>query len=338
MNLTFNNGIEIEGLEFCLDAHRKADYAFVSHAHTDHIAAHKKILATPETILFFKQRYKRPVCRAQTFNQKSKMGEFKVELFPSGHILGGAQIRLEHRGRRIVYTGDFKLQKGLTTPAAKILKSDILIMESTYGNEKYVFPDRDTVIDQLITFVQKTLLSNQTPVILAYSLGKSQEAIKILGDFGFKIYAEATVHKYCQLYEKCGVKFKNLHPLQVEDFRGKVVIFPPYFRKYKTLIKNIRPKQTCFLSGWALENSRGFRVGADISVPLSDHADYNDLIKYIEKSAPKKIITLHGFPEFAEDLRRRGYDAQYLGNGATISLDEKPTNFPTATGNYDLFS
>lgn len=338
MNLTFNNGIEIEGLDFFLDAHRKADFAFVSHAHTDHIAAHKKILATPETILFFKERYKSPVCRAQTYDQKAQIGDFRVELFPSGHILGGAQIRLEHKGQRIVYTGDFKLQKGVTAPAGRILKSDILIMESTYGHQQYIFPEREKVVDQLITFVQKTLLSNRVPIVLAYSLGKSQEAIKILGDFGFQIYAENTVYKFCQLYRKCGIKFQNLHPLPVEDFYGKVLVFPPYFRKYKSLIKQIRTKKVCFLSGWALENSPGHRVGADVSIPLSDHADYNDLIAYVEESAPKKIITLHGFPEFAEDLRRRGYDAQYVGNGATISLEEKRKSFPAATGNYDLFS
>ena len=140
MHLRHNNGIEIEGLDLHLDAHRKAEFSFVSHAHTDHIAAHKKILATPETILFFKERYKRSTCRAAQYGQKIKLGEFTLELFPAGHILGCAQIRLTHQGRKITYTGDFKLQAGATTPPAKVVKSDILIMESTYGQKKYVFP------------------------------------------------------------------------------------------------------------------------------------------------------------------------------------------------------
>jgi putative mRNA 3-end processing factor len=339
MQLTFNNGIEIEGLEFHLDAHRKAEFSFVSHAHTDHIASHKKILATPETILFFNQRYKRTKARALGFNQKTNFGDFSVELFPSGHILGCAQIRIEQVGTKIVYTGDFKLKGGLTAPPAEIVDADVLIMESTYGNPRYVFPDRDKVVDQLITFVQKTLLSNQVPIILAYSLGKAQEAVKILGDFGFELYAEDNVYKFCQLYERCGVKFSNLHPLQVEDFKGKVLVFPPYFRKYKSLFHSIYPKQVCFLSGWGMDNSSRYRVGADLVLPLSDHADYNDLISYVEQSNPRKVFTLHGFPEFAEDLRRRGFDARYLGNGATVSIeDDSGKIFPTAKGNLDLFS
>ncbi len=337
MNLTYNNGIEIDGLEFVLDAHRKADYAFVSHAHTDHIASHKKILATPETILFFRQRYKRPAARALSFGQKQRMGNFKVELIPSGHILGCAQVRLEYEGRKIVYTGDFKLRKSATSPPAEILKTDILIMESTYGKPQYKFPDRDKVVDQLISFVQKTLLSGQTPVVLAYSLGKAQEAIKILGDFGFEIYAEDNVYRFCELYRKCGVKFENLHSFPVEDFRGKVIVFPPYFKKYKSLFNTIYPKRTCFLSGWALGGAPKYRSGADVIIPLSDHADYDDLIRYVEESGAKKVFTLHGFSEFAEDLRQRGFDAEYLGSGRTVSLLAAKKIFPVAKGNYDLF-
>jgi putative mRNA 3-end processing factor len=337
MQLTFNNGIEIEGLEFHIDAHRKAEFSFVSHAHTDHIASHKKILATPETILFFNQRYKRSRAQALGFNQPTKFGDSTVELYSSGHILGCAQIKIDKGGKKIVYTGDFKLTGGETAPAAEIIDADVLIMESTYGDPRYVFPDRDQVVDQLITFVQKTLLSNQVPIILAYSLGKAQEAIKILGDFGFELHAEDNVYRFCQLYERCGVKFKNLHRLHEEDFKGKVVVFPPYFRKYRTLFNNIYPKRICFLSGWGMDKSSRFRVGADVVVPLSDHADYNDLIRYVEESNPERVFTLHGFPEFADDLRRRGFDARYLGKGATISLDDKGKIFPSASGNYDLF-
>jgi putative mRNA 3-end processing factor len=337
MHLKLDNGIEVEGLDFHLDAHRKANYSFVSHAHTDHTANHRKILATPETILFFKQRYQNPICRAMQYGQKTKIGDFDVELHPAGHILGCAQISLENKGRRIVYTGDFKLDKSATTEPATILKSDVLIMESTYGRPDYIFPKRDNVIDQLITFVQKTLLSNQVPIILAYSLGKSQEAIKILGDFGFDIYAEETVYKFCKLYKKCGVEFQNLHPLKVDDFGGKVIVFPPYFKKYKSLIRNIYPRRTCFLSGWALDNTARFRTGADVTLPLSDHADYNDLIKYVEESNPSRVFTLHGFPEFADDLKERGFDAVYLDKKQTASLSGGGGSSPPAIGNYDLF-
>ena len=226
-----------------------------------------------------------------------------------------------------------------TTPPAEIIDSDILIMESTFGQPHYIFPDRDTAIDQLINFVQKCLLSNQTPIVLAYSLGKSQEAIKELGDFGFEIYAEQTVHKYCRLYEDCGVQFHNLHPLPVDDFRGKVLVFPPYFKKYKGLIKMIYPKRICFLSGWGMDRNSHFRVGADLTVPLSDHADYNDLIRYVEESQPRKIYTLHGFPEFAEDLRKRGFEAEYLDKQMTVPLTGLSSQSGSAGGggNFDLF-
>lgn len=120
----FNSGIEIDGVNLPLDSTRKRDFAFVSHAHSDHVASHRKILATPETILFFRKRYKQILSRALQFGKRAKIGKVDVELFSSGHILGAAQIMIHRDDQKIVYTGDFKLKPSATVEPIEIRKCD----------------------------------------------------------------------------------------------------------------------------------------------------------------------------------------------------------------------
>jgi len=333
----FNSGIEIEGVSFPLDSTRKKDFAFVSHAHSDHVARHNKILATPETVLFFRKRYKRVMSHAVPLGQKTKIGDTSIELYSSGHILGSAQIMIEHDGRKIAYTGDFKLRESATVKPIEIKKCDVLIMETTYGRPHYVFPSRDKSIEMMFKFIKSARVSGYTPMLLAYSLGKAQEALKIITDEGYAASVHPSVYDMSVLYEKCGVKFGEWERFDRETYRDKVLIAPPFWRRNPEM-KGLRKVRTCFLSGWGISDIPRW-TGADDVVPLSDHADYNDLIKYVETAQPKKIFTIHGFKDFASDLRERGWDAIYLDKGDSAYLHDPPAKFSPKkkTGNMDLF-
>ena len=333
----FNSGIEIDGVDLPLDSTRKRDFAFVSHAHSDHVASHRKILATPETILFFRKRYKQILSRALQFGKRAKLGKVDVELFSSGHILGAAQIMIHHDDQRIVYTGDFKLKPSATVEPIEIRKCDVLIMETTYGRPEYVFPDRDVSIEMLLKFIKATRVSGYAPMILAYSLGKAQEALKIIGDEGYAASLHSSVYDMAVLYKKCGIKFGEFEKFNRETYADKVMIAPPFWRKNPDM-KGLRRVKSCMLTGWGVGNIPRWG-SADAIVPLSDHADYNDLIKYVEQAQPRKILTIHGFKEFASDLRKRGYDAVHLEKGDSVYLHDQPTKYSPKkkAKNIDLF-
>ncbi|MCJ7578685.1 MAG: MBL fold metallo-hydrolase [candidate division Zixibacteria bacterium] len=324
------NGIHIKGTNFWLDARRKVDFSFISHAHIDHAVRHKEILTTKETARLYEHRFGRAKFNILEYNQpkrfdsayfvthhahgskfekpKSKDG-IKVELFPSGHILGGAQILLEIEGVRIVYTGDLKLRKCLTAKKAEVKKCDILIMESTFGLPRYIFPDRKEIIDQITEFVDQALSFGQVPIFLAYSLGKAQEIMKILGLRGYKTSVHQAIFKIAKIYEKFGVKFKNYEHYQAEDLEGKVLIVPPYVRGSR-MIKKIPKKRVAILTGWAIDSGCKDWFGADEAFPLSDHADFSELMEYTKLAEPQKIYTVHGIPEFPDFLRKEGFDAE----------------------------
>src|SRR5205823_494027 len=96
------------------------------------------------------------------------------------------------------------------------------------------------------------------------------------------------------------------------DVAGKVLICPPS-AAHSAMIEKIPRKRVAMITGWAVEPNAIYRYQVDAAFPLSDHADYNDLIRYVDLVQPKRVLTLHGFAaEFARDLRERGIEAWAL--------------------------
>jgi len=369
--IEWQNGIHIKGTNFWLDARKKVDFSFISHAHIDHAVRHKEILATKETARLYEHRFGKAKFNILEYNEpkrfdsayggthptygpkfvkpKSEEG-IKVELFPSGHILGGAQILLEIGGVRIVYTGDFNLRKCLTAKKAEIKKCDILIMESTFGLPRYIFPDRKEIIDQITEFVDQALSFGQVPIFLAYSLGKAQEIMKILGNQGYKISVHKAIFKIAKIYEEFGVRFKNYehypaksgqttarlggsaYGRQAEDLEGKVLVVPPYLRG-SPMIEKIPKKRIAILTGWAIDSGSKGWFNVDEAFPLSDHADFSELMEYAKLAEPQKVYTVHGFPEFPDFLRQEGFDAEQLKESNKVT----ETFSKELLLNYDLF-
>jgi len=331
--IEFENGIHIKGTGLWLDARRKADFCFVSHAHTDHAVRHTEILATKETARLYEHRFGKAKFNILEYNRPKRLKGVKVELFPSGHILGGAQILIEKDGTRIVYTGDFKLRKGLTVKKAEIKTCDILIMESTFGLPQYVFPHPREVHARMTEFVEEAQAKEKTPIFLAYSLGKAQEAMKILSNRGFKLSVHPTIYNITKIYEEFGVKFKKYEHYQAGNLEGRVLIAPPWVKKSR-MIENISRKRIAILTGWAMDQGAKDYYGVDEAIPLSDHADFSELMEYVKKAQPQKIYTVHGFAEFVKFLREEGFDAEPLKE----STKAKATFSKDLLTNYDLFA
>lgn len=317
--IELDHGIRLRGTSLWLDATRVKDASFVSHAHQDHVAAHRHILCSSPTARLFRRRMPKSRISALPFRAPFQHDGLRLELHPAGHILGSSQILIDRKGVRLVYTGDFKLKKNLTAEAASPIPCDILILESTYGHPAYVFPDRELAVRQMVQFIEEAVERRQVPVIYAYALGKSQEALKILGDMGYRVCISSQIYEMVKAYESLGVRFKNYERIEGENFYGKVLLVPPYLARTR-LIRRLHRKRTVFLSGWALKSGGARRVGADHAIALSDHADFEELMAYVLAVKPEKVYTVHGFPDFAAHLRRRGIKARHLEPNRQLTL------------------
>jgi Cft2 family RNA processing exonuclease len=308
--IEYDKALYVPALDLWLDATRVRDFSFVSHAHSDHATRHRRVLTTPQTLELLEHRRGRTQGVTAPFGQPLNLSGHRVTLFPAGHILGSAQILIE-ADRRLVYTGDFKLRAGLCSRPAEVRSCDILVMECTFGLPHYVFPAAEEIIERLANFIQKTLLEGMTPVVLGYTLGKGQEALKIVGQIGYPAVVHQAIYSIAKIYEKLGVEFGPYEKFPAEDLEGKVVVAPTHLRR-RQIREHLGRSRTVYLTGWGLDPGRRFALGADLVLPLSDHADFNELVEYVRQVNPKKVYTVHGFPQFAAHLRDLGFDAEHL--------------------------
>jgi len=121
-----------------------------------------------------------------------------------------------------------------------------------------------------------------------------------------------SVYQMTRIYEQYGQKFCHYLRYHANDLAGKVLICPPSANRSRMLEK-IPRKRVAMISGWAVDPNAIYRYQVDAAFPLSDHADYDDLLRYVELVGPERVFTLHGFAaQFARDLRARGIEAWAL--------------------------
>lgn len=320
MNLfSYKKGISINGSSLWLDSSRTVERCVVSHAHMDHARKHKLVIATEPTLEFLKRRMGKTRGVALAYRQRYELDRGHLMLYPAGHILGSAQVLVELNGRRLLYSGDFNMEKSVTAEPIAIPECDELVMECTFGLSHYRFPKRADVEQQLIDAVSETLRQKQVPVVAGYALGKSQEAMKILGDAGFELSVHGSVAVLAKVYEQFGIDFGSWQKYRKAELPGKVLIVPRVSLRSR-LVQNLVARRVFFLTGWAIDPAMQWKEGFDEVLPLSDHSDFDGLIEYVKRTRANRIYTTHGPKAFASTLRAFGFDAMPVEYHQQLSL------------------
>jgi DNA ligase 1 len=323
IHIRYERGLEIPEHGLWLDPWEGKPFAFVSHAHSDHIASHEEAIATPATARLMRARLgSKGKEHLLDYGDRKRFRDFDITLLPAGHILGSAQALLESEGGSLLYTGDFKLRPGLSAEPAQWRHAETLVMETTYGLPKYRLPPTAQVVAQMVAFCRDALEDGAVPVLFGYSLGKSQEILCALLEAGLTPMLHGAVFQMTELYRELKPDFPSGYVrYHADEVAGKVLLCPPSANR-TLMIRKIKNRRTAVLTGWALDQGAAYRYQCDAAFPLSDHADYTDLVRYVELVAPKRVLTLHGFAAaFAADLRQRGFEAWALSQENQLEFD-----------------
>lgn len=293
------------------------DYVFISHAHLDHIC--KQGSQNVEA-----------VCSEETFILSTlrgfgiKRAEDPFPLLDSGHILGSKSIVLETGGEKILYTGDVNNSPLAGIPRQCFPKTHTLIIESNYGHPSLVFPPRHELVKEVVDYVRENLKNSRPVVFMGYPLGKSQHVQMILDCFlpDVEKYASPSITRYNEVYRLFSMAIEEKKILcsqsQVFPRDSNWVLYYPNISGRNAFMQVIKKKYGAVLiwfSGRSLLKGYEEMLAVDRAFPLSDHADFNGLLKIVEETSPQRVLTIHGFSrEFSQELRNLGYEAYDLNS------------------------
>jgi len=321
IEVRYERGVYLPQQDFWLDPWDAKRFAFVSHAHADHIAPHQEVIVSERTARLMRARL--PGSRIEhplPFGERRSIRGVDLMLLPAGHIFGSAQCLVFAGDETLLYTGDLKLRPGRSAEQAEWRHADTLVIETTFGVPRYRFPPTKEVIDRMVAFCGETIDAGEVPVLLGYSLGKAQEILCALEGAGLTPMLHGSVFQMTRIYEQLGQSFCKYVRYNRNDVAGKVLICPPSANR-SPMLEKIPRKRVALISGWAIDPHAVYRYRVDAAFPLSDHADYDDLLRYVELVQPRRVLTLHGFAAaFASDLRARGLEAWALSEENQMEL------------------
>lgn len=322
----------LTGCGLWLDPHRARDFAFISHAHADHFAPHRRILCSTATRQLIEGRFGSAAGAeflSLDFGESHLLeGGYRVELLPAGHIPGSAMLFVERLadGATLLHTGDFKTRAAAGAEPNEARRADNVIMETTFGLPKFCFPPAAGVIAAMTKYAREAIEDGEIPIFMAYSLGKAQEILLSLHtsapELTFQVHE--SVAKMNGIVETLGYA---LPPCEVfapkeRSPHGHVAIMPPSAGRSLAVRRLRKSVRLAMVSGWGMDPGAKFRYQCDEVFPLSDHAGYDDLLAFVNEVKPQRVHTIHGYcAEFASDLRRRGIEAWPLAGETQRELE-----------------
>lgn len=298
------HGLYVRPADLWIDPSRAVERAAITHGHADHArSGHGAVHATPETLAIMALRY--GVDAAASHNQAFAYGEgferggVRFSFHPAGHVLGSAQILMEHAGERIVITGDYKRRSDPTCAPFEVVPCDIFITEATFGLPVFRHPPTEGEIAKLIGAVRAE--PGRCVLVGAYALGKAQRVMAELRAAGWDapIYIHGALERMCELYAAHGVDLGELRLVGETgkaEMAGQVVIAPPSALNDRWS-RRLPDPVTAMASGWMRVRQRARQRMVELPLVISDHADWDELTATIAEVNPKENWITHGSEE-----------------------------------------
>jgi len=292
---------------FFIDPSRAVERAVISHGHADHARpGHGHVLATAETLAIMRARLGEGAGREQwalAYGEAVEIGDVRLWLAPAGHVLGSAQVVVEHQGCRVVWSGDYKPRPDPTCAAFAPVPCHVFITEATFGLPVFRHPPIEGEIEKLLKSLE--LFPERCHVVGTYALGKAQRLIAELRRAGYDrpIHLHGALLPLAELYEAHGVALGPLRPATAgpkgkprEDLMGEIVLAPPAALADRWA-RRLPDPLVAMASGWMRVKQRAKQRGVELPLVISDHADWDEILAAIDATGAEEVWVTHGREE-----------------------------------------
>ena len=302
--------------DFYIDPWRAVDRAVITHAHADHArTGHGHYLAAAPAEGVLRARLGQGIAlQAVEYGEVVAHNGVTVSLHPAGHVLGSAQVRLEHGGQTWVASGDYKVAPDATCAPFEAVRCDVFITESTFGLPIYRWRPDAEVFAEINAWWATNAAVNRASVLMCYSFGKAQRILSGVDAAIAPIVVHSAIQTLNTAYREAGVNLP-LTKLVTEvtdaaDFKRALVLCPPG-AVAGPWIKRFGDFSDAFASGWMQLRGARRRGSYDKGFVLSDHADWPGLMGAIGATGASRVIVTHGsIPVMVRYLTEQGLQAE----------------------------
>ena len=310
------NGLYCEAGDFHIDPWGPAERALITHAHADHArpGSGRYLCAGPCAPLLGARL---PTSRVESapYGETVYLNSVRVSFHPAGHILGSAQVRLEHRGEVWVVSGDYKLEADPTCASFEPVRCHVFVTESTFGLPIYRWAPQAEVLEEIHGWWRANQGKGKASVLFGYALGKCQRLLAALDEGIGPVYAHGAVERVSGIYRAAGVPLPPCGYASREnrkDWAGCLILAPPS-ASGSPWMRRFGHASTAFASGWMRIRGPRRRRAVDRGFVLSDHADWRGLLDAIHATGAEQVLVTHGYRQvLARWLESQGLRADSL--------------------------
>lgn len=302
--------------DFFIDPWRPVERAVITHGHSDHARwGHAHYLAHTHSAGTLRQRLGADIhLQTLEYGEVIEHHGVRLSLHPAGHVLGSAQVRLEHGGRIWVASGDYKTEADGTCTPFEPVRCDTFITESTFGLPIYRWPTQAVLFDEINAWWRRNADEGRASVLLCYAFGKAQRLLHGVDASIGPIVVHGAVEPLNAVYRAAGVELPPTHRVTELDktaLQRALVLAPPSAQGTPWMKRFGADAVDAFASGWMLVRGTRRRRGVDRGFVMSDHADWPGLMSAIKATGAEHIRVTHGsVPVLVRWLTEQGLDAQ----------------------------
>ncbi len=321
--------------DFYIDPWKPVQRALVTHAHSDHAKpGHRHYLAQSDTSALMRERLglDPKALESVAYGEKRRIGSVTVSFHPAGHIPGSAQILVEHKGDRWVFSGDYKTEADGFCAPFEALPCRVFITESTFGLPIYRWPDAGGVFTGMLDWWAENRRRGRCSVLVGYALGKAQRLLHGIhtacgGAFPGPVFAHGAVLRMNTVLRDLGHPVPETAPVGTAAKGRKAAAEKAAFRQALVLaapsvsgnpageawLRRFEPYSLAFASGWMGIRGPRRRRAADRGFVLSDHADWDGLNAAVRATGAERVLATHGYAEaYSRWWREQGLEAGVL--------------------------
>ena len=310
-----SSGLYCREGDFYIDPSRPVKRAVVTHAHADHAReGSRSYLCTKDSRGILEARLGVDTgIETLDYGEVLTVNSVQLSLYPAGHILGSAQVKIEHKGQIWVVSGDYKTEDDPTCRPLEHLRCHTFISECTFGLPIFRWPSPQNVIEEINAWWQSNRNQKRTSILFAYALGKAQRILAGLDRTIGPILTHGAVEKINQCYRDLDINLPEtqyIGELGKSDLPDGALVIAPTSADNPAWMKRFPQRSRAFASGWMRIRGNRRRRSVDRGFILSDHSDWGGLVETIAASGADKIMLTHGYAsEMARWLQERGCNA-----------------------------